>query len=88
MRLNAHDGRPTTPIHLANEFAAVTVRVVETGNGVRLRIESPRLGRAIDLDPLELETLTWQSHDLFTRRCWPTRTARTRRRERSPASGR
>ena len=40
--------------------------VVETGNGVRLRIESPRLGRAIDLDPLELETLTWQSHDLFT----------------------
>ena len=42
------------------------MRVVETGNGVRLRIESPRPGRAIDLDPLELETLTWQSHDLFT----------------------
>ena len=54
------------PIELANEFAAVTVRVVETGHGVRLRIESPRLGRSIDLDPLELETLTWQSHDLFT----------------------
>ena len=33
---------------------------------VRLRIQSPRLGRWIDLDPLELETLTWQSHDLFT----------------------
>ncbi len=42
------------------------MRVVETGNGVRLRIESGRLGRSIDLDPLELETLTWQSHDLFT----------------------
>jgi hypothetical protein len=55
------------PTELANEFAAVTVRVVDTGNGVRLRIESGRLGRSIDLDPLELEALTWQSHDLFTR---------------------
>jgi len=55
------------PVELANEFAAVTVRVVETRNGVRLRIESPRAGRAIELDPLELETLTWQTHDLFTR---------------------
>jgi hypothetical protein len=54
------------PVELANEFAAVTVTVVETRNGVRLRIESPRAGRSIDLDPLELETLTWQSHDLFT----------------------
>ena len=54
------------PVELANEFAAVTVTVVETRNGVRLRIESLRAGRSIDLDPLELETLTWQSHDLFT----------------------
>lgn len=54
------------PIELANEFAAVTVRRVETRNGVRLRIESARLRRAIDLDPLELESLTWQSHDVFT----------------------
>jgi hypothetical protein len=57
---------PSDPIELANEFAAVTVRVVQTGNGVRLRIESARLGRAIDLDPLELELLTWQSHDFFS----------------------
>ena len=55
------------PVELANEFATVTVTVVETRNGVRLRIESPRAGRSIDLDPLELETLTWQTHDLFTR---------------------
>jgi hypothetical protein len=54
-------------IEIANEFAAVVVRRVETRNGVRLRIESPRLQRSIDLDPLELETLTWQSHDLFSR---------------------
>ncbi len=55
------------PIEIANEFATVTVRRVETRNGVRLRIESPRLQRSIDLDPLELESLTWQSHELFSR---------------------
>jgi hypothetical protein len=55
------------PIEIANEFASVVVRRVETRNGVRLRIESPRLQRSIDLDPLELESLTWQSHDLFSR---------------------
>jgi hypothetical protein len=55
------------PVELANEFAAVTVTVVETRNGVRLRIESRRAGRAIELDPLELETLTGQTHDLFSR---------------------
>ena len=33
---------------------------------MRLRIESAAAGRSIDLDPLELESLTWQSHDLFT----------------------
>lgn len=54
------------PTELANEFATVTVEVVPTGHGVRLRISSGRLGRSIDLDPLELETLTWQTHDLFT----------------------
>jgi hypothetical protein len=54
------------PIEIINEFASVVVRRVETRNGVRLRIESPRLQRAIDLDPLELESLTWQSHDVFS----------------------
>ena len=54
------------PLEIANEFAAVTVTRVETRNGVRLRIESARSGRSIDLDPLELESLTWQSHDVFT----------------------
>jgi hypothetical protein len=56
----------TEPFELANEFAAVVVARVETRNGVRLRITSVRLGRAIDLDPVELESLTWQSHDLFS----------------------
>ena len=54
------------PIEIANEFATVVVQRVETRNGVRLRIQSSRLQRAIDLDPLELESLTWQSHDVFS----------------------
>jgi hypothetical protein len=58
--------REAEPIEIANEFAAVTVARVETRNGVRLRIASSRLGRSIDLDPLELESLTWQSHDVFS----------------------
>lgn len=52
---------------LANEFAVVEVRRVDTHNGVRLEIVSPRLGRGIRLDPLELETLTWQPHETFTK---------------------
>ena len=54
-------------IELANEYAAVTVRKVQTGNGVRLEIVAPRLGRGIRLDPVELETLTWQSHETFSK---------------------
>lgn len=54
------------PIELANEYATVFVREVQTGNGVRLEIIAPRLGRAIRLCPLELETLTWQSHETFS----------------------
>jgi len=56
----------TEPLELANEYAAVAVRRVATRNGVRLEIVAPRLGRAIRLCPLELETLTWQSHETFS----------------------
>ena len=57
----------TSPeIELANEYALVRVREVRTGNGVRLEIEAPRLGRVIRLCPLELESLTWQSHGVFS----------------------
>jgi hypothetical protein len=52
---------------LANEFALVRVRVVHTRNGVRLEIAAPRLDRAIRLCPLELETLTWQTPETFSR---------------------
>lgn len=53
-------------MELSNEFASVTVELVQTRNGERLRISSPRLGREILLDPVELESLTWQDHELFT----------------------
>lgn len=51
---------------VANEFAEVTVRRVRTRNGVRLEVRSPRLGRSILLDALELEALTWQEPGLFS----------------------
>lgn len=62
----AQRGRPDSVIEVANEYALVHVREVKTGNGTRLEIHAPRLGRAIRLCPLELESLTWQSHDTFS----------------------
>ena len=53
-------------IELANEYAMVRVRQVHTRNGTRLEITAPRLARAIRLCPLELESLTWQSHEVFS----------------------
>jgi hypothetical protein len=54
-------------MELSNEFAHVEVRRVRTRNGVRLEIRSPRLGRAIRLCPLALESLTWQDERTFSR---------------------
>lgn len=54
------------PMEIANEYARVQVRRVETRNGERLEIVAPHLGRGIRLCPLELESLTWQTHDTFS----------------------
>ncbi len=51
---------------LANEFAEVRVRLVRTGNGVRLEITSPRTGHAVRLCPLELEALARQPPAFFS----------------------
>lgn len=60
----------TNPQHptlvIANEFAEVGIRKVSTGNGVRLEIRSNRLGRAVLLDAVQLESLTWQEPSLFS----------------------
>jgi hypothetical protein len=54
-------------IRLGNEFSEVVVEPVQTRNGVRLRISVPASGHQILLCPLELEALTWQDHEFFTK---------------------
>jgi len=54
------------PISVGNEFADVRVRRVETRNGSRLLIESPKSGQWVALCPLELEALTWQNTATFS----------------------
>jgi hypothetical protein len=54
-------------IRLGNEFTEVVVDRVQTRNGMRLRISVPSSGRQILLCPLELEALTWQDHEMFSR---------------------
>lgn len=49
------------PVTVANEFAEVEVRRIDTRNGSRLEISAPRTGRSISLDALELEALTRQN---------------------------
>ncbi|MDP9989295.1 MULTISPECIES: hypothetical protein [Arthrobacter] len=55
-----------TPIVIANEFSEVQVTRVETRNGSRLMITSPRSGQWVTLCPLELEALTWQAPATFS----------------------
>lgn len=51
---------------IANEFASVTVRKVRTRNGERIEIESNGLGLKVQLDSLALESLTWQTPDVYS----------------------
>ena len=50
---------------ITNEFTSIRVRKVMTRNGERLEIASAKLGFSIRLDPLELESLTWQTAETF-----------------------
>jgi hypothetical protein len=52
---------------IGNEFTTIEVRKIRTRNGERLEILSRRLGLRIHLDPLELESLTWQDASTFSR---------------------
>jgi len=54
------------PLTIANEFSEIRVTHVETRNGARLLIESPKSGQWIALDPLELEAVTWQTTRTFS----------------------
>jgi hypothetical protein len=61
------DHRLGAPLVVANEFSEVHVSLVQTRNGTRLLIDSPKSGQWTTLDPLELESLTWQSRATFSR---------------------
>jgi hypothetical protein len=54
------------PIVIANEFSEVQITRIETRNGSRLLIKSPRSGQWVTLCPLELESLTWQAPATFS----------------------
>ncbi|MGW1974412.1 hypothetical protein [Streptomyces sp. NPDC001889] len=49
-----------------NEFTAVRISKIRTPNGHRAEIRSLRLGHRIRLDPLGLESISWQSPDVFS----------------------
>ncbi|MEU1692613.1 dihydrodiol dehydrogenase [Streptomyces sp. NPDC005774] len=54
-------------ITIVNEFADIRIQKVYTRNGERLRVVSYRRGTEILLDAIQLESLTWQSPDDFSR---------------------
>ncbi|MFC5997008.1 hypothetical protein ACFQE5_22615 [Pseudonocardia hispaniensis] len=58
--------REGEPLAIGNEFSEIRISKVLTRNGARLLVESPRSGRWITLDPLELEALTWQDTATFS----------------------
>lgn len=65
--MSAPDDRADGPvIQVANEFTVVQLTHVKTGAGERVRIRSPRLGYEVELDALQLESLTWSSKELFS----------------------
>jgi hypothetical protein len=66
MAARARRGGDDVELRIANEFAEVFVRKVRTRNGERLEVAAPKLGFAIRLCPIELESLTWQNPELFS----------------------
>jgi hypothetical protein len=52
---------------VASEFARVAVRLDESANGTRLRLEDVRTGRVRYLDALELETIVWLRDEQLSR---------------------
>ncbi|MFF5979457.1 dihydrodiol dehydrogenase [Streptomyces olindensis] len=60
------DGGTDGPIVIANEFADVVVRKVQTRNGVRLDVWSPRRGTRVMLDAVALDCLSFQEPELIT----------------------
>jgi hypothetical protein len=62
----ADEAAEAAGVQIGNEFSFVRMRKVFTRNGERLEIEAPRLGTSIRLDPMQLESLTWQEPSTFS----------------------
>lgn len=62
-RNNGGSRRREPRLELASEFASVAVEVDHHGNGPRLKIENQQNRRVVYLDPLELASLTWLTHE-------------------------
>lgn len=60
------DGGNAGPIVIGNEFADVVVRKVDTRNGVRLELWSPRRGTCIRFDAVALDCLSYQEPEFIT----------------------
>lgn len=60
------EGGTDGPIIVANEFADVVIRRVETRNGMRLDIWSPKRGSRVLLDAVALDCLSFQDPELIT----------------------
>jgi hypothetical protein len=60
------DGGNHGPIVIANEFADVVIRKVETRNGMRLDIWSPKRGSRVLLDAVALDCLSFQEPELIS----------------------
>lgn len=61
------DGGNDGPIVIANEFADVVVRKVDTRNGVRLELWSPRRGTCVRYDAVALDVLSYQEPEFITK---------------------
>ncbi len=53
-------------LQLANEFTSVIMTKRRTRNGERLEIFCPRSGSKVLLDPIQLESLTYQDSELYS----------------------
>lgn len=51
---------------IGDRRAVALVRRVRAGNGVRLEVYSPETDRRVYLDPLVLESLSWQTEETFS----------------------
>ena len=54
---SVNDEPGDSTIELANEYACVRIRQVQTGNGIRLEIAPPRHGTAVSYTHLTLPTI-------------------------------